>query len=73
MAMHEPIALERIDWRVTKAACSCGAPLLLGKDSGSPKKQFEKMVAAFQNHKKEIRAARPTRVNSEVIIKLPMA
>ena len=51
MSMHEPIALERINWRVTKAACSCGAPLPLGADSRSSKKQFEKMVAAFKKHK----------------------
>ena len=57
MAMHEPIALERINWRVTKAACSCGAPLPLGTDSGSSKKQFEKMVAAFQKHKVESQTA----------------
>ena len=73
MAMHEPIALERIDWRVTKAACSCGAPLPLGNDSRSPKKQFEKMVAAFQKHKIESLAARQTRVSSEVITELPIA
>ena len=53
MAMHEPIALERIAWRVTKAACSCGEPLPLGIDSRSSKKQFEKMVAAFHKHKLE--------------------
>jgi hypothetical protein len=53
MAMHEPIALKRIAWRVAKAACSCGEPLPLGADSRSSKKQFEKMVAAFHKHKVE--------------------
>ena len=57
MAMHEPIALERLNWRVTKAACSCGAPLPLGADSRSSKKQFEKMVAAFQKHKVQSQTA----------------
>jgi hypothetical protein len=53
MAIHEPIALERIGWRGTKAACLCGEPLPLGADSRSSKKQFEKMVAAFHKHKVE--------------------
>jgi len=58
MAMHELIVLDRTDWRVMKAVCSCGAPLPLGVDSRSTKKQFEKMVAAFQKHKIESLSAR---------------
>jgi hypothetical protein len=53
MAMLEPIVLERTDWRITKAACSCGAPLPLGFDSYSPEMQSEKVVAGFQRHKIE--------------------
>jgi hypothetical protein len=58
MAVHEPIVLERTDWRITKAVCSCGTPLPLGADSRSPKKQSEKVVAAFQKHKIERQSAR---------------
>jgi hypothetical protein len=53
MATHEPIVIERTDWRITKAACSCGEPLPLGLDSYSFKKQGEKLVDAFQKHKVE--------------------
>ncbi len=58
MAMHEPIVLERTDWRITKAVCSCGTPLPLGADSHSPKKQSKKVAAAFQKHKLERQSAR---------------
>ena len=58
MAIHEPIVLERTDWRITKAACSCGTPLPLGFDSYSLKKQSEKVIAAFQEHKVERQLAR---------------
>ena len=47
---HEPMVLERNDWRVTKAACSCGAELQLAGDVGSVREQFQKLVAAFQKH-----------------------
>jgi hypothetical protein len=52
MANHTPIVIERTDWRITKAACSCGDELNLGSDVGSPKEQFEKLEAAFLQHKK---------------------
>ena len=58
MAIHEPIVLERTDWRITKAACSCGTPLPLGFDSYSLKKQSEKVIGAFQKHKIERQSAR---------------
>jgi hypothetical protein len=58
MAMHEPIVLERTDWRITKAVCSCGIPLPLGSDSYSPKEQSEKVVDAFRKHKTERQSAR---------------
>jgi len=58
MAIHEPIVLERTDWRITKAACPCGEPLPLGLDSYSLKKQSEKVVAAFQKHTIERQTAR---------------
>jgi hypothetical protein len=58
MAVHEPIVLERTDWRITKAACSCGEPLPLGLDSYSLKKQSEKVIAAFQKHTIERKSAR---------------
>ena len=32
---HEPRVLERLDWRVTKAACSCGAETQLAGKVGS--------------------------------------
>jgi hypothetical protein len=53
MATHKPIVIERTDWRITKAVCSCGDPLPLGFDSYSFKKQGEKLVDAFQKHKIE--------------------
>jgi hypothetical protein len=52
MSNHTLIVVERIDWRITKAACSCGEELKLGKDVGSPKEQFEKLEAAFLGRKK---------------------
>lgn len=58
MTMHQPIVLERTDWRITKAACSCGTPLPLGLDSYSLKQQSEKVIAAFQKHKVERQSAR---------------
>jgi hypothetical protein len=58
MAMHEPIVLERTDWRITKAVCTCGTPLPLGFDSYSLKKQTEKVVAAFRKHRIERESAR---------------
>jgi hypothetical protein len=58
MAKHEPIVLERIDWRITKAVCSCGAPLQLSGNVGSPKEQSEKLVAAFKMHKTERQATK---------------
>jgi hypothetical protein len=64
MAKHEPIVLERIDWRITKVACSCGAPLQLSGDVGSPKEQSEKLVAAIKMHKTERQAARPKTVQA---------
>jgi hypothetical protein len=57
MTMHQPIVLERTDWRITKAACSCGTPLPLGIDSYSFKKQGAKVIAAFQEHKVERQSA----------------
>jgi hypothetical protein len=53
MAKHEPIVLERNDFRITKAACSCGAELRLAGNVGSVKEQSNKLVAAFQKHKIE--------------------
>jgi hypothetical protein len=55
---HEPIVIERSCWRVTKAACSCGAELQLAGRLGSVKEQSQKLVAAFQNHKIEKEKAR---------------
>ena len=42
---HEPIVLERDDWRITKAACSCGAELQLAGRVGSVTEQSKKLVA----------------------------
>ena len=61
---HEPIVLERTDWRVTKAACSCGAELRLAGYVGSVKEQHQKLVVAFQMHKIERETARQKRVQS---------
>ena len=47
---HKPMVIERRDWRITKAACSCGAELQLAGDVGSVREQFQKLVAAFQKH-----------------------
>jgi hypothetical protein len=63
MAHHEPLVTERIDWRITKASCSCGEDLQLVGDVGSPKEQTEKLEAAFLRHKqeKESRAGKASR------------
>jgi hypothetical protein len=61
---HEPIVLERKDWRITKAACTCGAELQLPGYIGSVREQTEKVVAAFQKHKIERETARQKRVQS---------
>jgi len=61
---HEPIVLERTDWRVTKAACSCGAELRLAGNVGSVREQFQKLVAAFRKHKIERETARQNPVQS---------
>ena len=61
---HEPIVLERTDWRVTKAACSCGAVLQLAGYIGTIKEQHQKLVAAFQKHKIEGESARQKPVRS---------
>jgi len=59
MERHEPIVLERIDWRITKAGCSCGVTLPLSGDVGSPKEQSEKLVAAFKKHVEARQATHP--------------
>ena len=61
---HEPMVLERNDWRVTKAACSCGAELQLAGNVGSVREQTKKLVAAFQKHKIEKETARQKPVHS---------
>jgi len=61
---HEPMILERNDWRVTKAACSCGAELQLEGGVGSVIEQGKKLVAAFQKHKIEKETARQKPVQS---------
>ena len=58
MARHEPVVLERNDWRITKAACSCGAELQLAGNVGSVKEQAQKLVAASQKHRIEKETAR---------------
>jgi hypothetical protein len=50
---HEPIVIETSYWRVTKAACACGAELQLAGKVGSVREQTQKLVAAFQKHKIE--------------------
>jgi hypothetical protein len=55
---HEPMVLERKDWRITKAACSCGAELQLAGNVGSVREQFRKLAAAFLKHKIERETAR---------------
>ena len=66
---HEPIVLERGDWRVTKAACSCGAELQLAGNVGSVREQFQKLVAAFQKHmiQKETARQKPAAANRSVV------
>ena len=61
---HEPMVLERRDWRITKAACSCGAELQLAGKVGSVREQIQKLVAAFQKHKLEKETARQKLVQS---------
>ena len=55
---HEPIVIERSDFRITKAACLCGAGLQLAGNVGSVREQFQKLVAAFQKHTIEKETAR---------------
>jgi hypothetical protein len=61
---HKPIVLERNNWRVTKAACSCGAELQLAGNVGSVREQSQKLVAAFQKHKIEKETARHKPIQS---------
>ena len=61
---HEPMVLERNDWRITKAACSCGAELKLAGKVGSVSERSQKLVAAFQTHKIEKETARQKHVQS---------
>jgi hypothetical protein len=61
---HEPMVLERNDWRITKAACSCGAELQLAGNVGSVREQAQKLVVAFQRHKIEKETARQKLVQS---------
>jgi hypothetical protein len=63
---HEPMVLERNDWRITKAACSCGAKLQLTGKVGSVSEQSQKLVAAFQRHRIEIETARQKPVQSDL-------
>ena len=58
MARHEPVVIERNDWRLTKAACSCGAELRLAGNVVTVREQTKKLVAAFQKHKIEKETAR---------------
>ena len=55
---HEPVVLERNDFRITKAACSCGEELQLAGNVGSVKEQSQKLVAAFRKHIVQKEAAR---------------
>ena len=64
MARHEPVVLERNNWRVTKAACSCGAELQLAGNVGTVREQTQKLVAAFQEHTREKDTARQKPVQS---------
>jgi hypothetical protein len=52
------------DWRITKAACSCGAELQLSGNVGSVREQSQKLAAAFQKHKIEKETARQKPVQS---------
>jgi hypothetical protein len=69
MARHEPIVLTRNDWRITKAACSCGVELRLGGNVGSVREQTQKLVVAFQQHQIEKETARqkPVRSHAELL------
>lgn len=58
------MVLERSDWAITKAACSCGAGLQLPGNVGSVREQSQKLVAAFQKHKIERETARQKPVQS---------
>jgi hypothetical protein len=64
MAKHEPIVIERSYWRITKAACSCGAELQLEGKVGSVREQARKLVVAFQKHKIEKETARQKPIQS---------
>jgi hypothetical protein len=61
---HEPMVVERNDWRITKAACSCGAELRLAGNVGSVREQTQKLVAAFRRHRIKIETARQKPVQS---------
>ena len=61
---HEPIVIEISYWRVTKAACSCGAELQLEGKVGSVREQARKLVVAFQKHKLEKETARQKPIQS---------
>jgi hypothetical protein len=64
MVKHGPMVLERNDWRITKAACSCGTELQLPGNVGSVREQHQKLVVAFQKHKIERETARQKPVQS---------
>jgi len=61
---HEPMVLEWHNWRIAKAACSCGAELQLPGNVGSVRVQSRKLAAAFQRHKIERETARQKRTQS---------
>jgi hypothetical protein len=61
---HEPIVMERNDWRVTKAACSCGAELQLEGKVGSVREQTQKLIVAFRKHIVQKETARQKPVQS---------
>jgi hypothetical protein len=61
---HEPIVIERSDWRVTKAVCSCGAELQLAGDVGSVREQTQKLVVAFRKHIVQKETARQKPIQS---------
>jgi len=58
------MVLEWHDWRITKAACSCGAELELPGNVVTVREQSRKLVAAFQQHKIERETARQKRIQS---------
>jgi len=64
LARHEPVVLERRDWRITKAACSCGAELQLAGNVVTVREQTKKLVAAFQKHRIEKETTRQKPVQS---------